>query len=98
MVLIGPYCGRAAHIVEVTAHGLCHLLDRNVHHWVPMPVHSHSIWMAGILGLAAILQEERKRSRWRSSVWGSERNVCTGYVVPAVHPVSDTGLFRPIAN
>ena len=52
--------------------------------------------MAGVLGLVAVLQKECERSCGCSSIWRSERDVCTGYVVPAVGPVSGIGLVSAV--
>jgi len=34
-------------------------LDRRVHSWVPIALHSDSVWLARLLGIPPILEEDR---------------------------------------
>lgn len=56
-----------------TPHGVCDLLNGHVPHWLPSAVHSDPVWMAGIIHLAPILQEELGRGvERRPSIWRSK--------------------------
>lgn len=50
------------------AHGLRDSVDRHVHNWLPKPLDCHPVWLAGQLGVAALLQKEHGRHWWQSHV------------------------------
>ncbi len=56
-----------------TPHGVCDVLDGHVPHLLPITVHCDPVWMAGIIHLAPILQEELGRGvERRPSIWRSK--------------------------
>lgn len=50
------------------AHGLRDSIDCHVHHRLPESVDRYTVWLAGQLGMASVLQEEHGRHWWRPHV------------------------------
>jgi len=52
------------------SNGISHVFMRDVHNRVSMSIHCHSVWVAGLMDMASILQKEHQRNlgRW-SNIW-----------------------------
>lgn len=71
------------------AYGIRDLLHGHVYCRFPMPVHRHTVRMAGVVPLAPILQEELWGSlKRRTGVRRPQRNIRLRQLVPSIHPVS----------